>query len=152
MNAKETFQLLVPNPENIHWIRHKNYQILQKYTNISQSSQIREVIELSAKQWFFKRQNYKYLLRGESLIFAEKFYTKSGDCLSINARKYIISCIENRDRITNKPELNKFLNAVTATIGVISISSLSMFATLHPTTPLQPILFVTVLSESIEKF
>lgn len=127
MNLEESFQLLIPNPDNIHWIGQKNWQISQKQGNLPQSSELKQVIELCAKQWSIEKQRKDYLLRGKSLIVAEKFYLSYGQLLSLEARKYIISCLADRDRASLPTKwYYQLIVPVIATISIISLSALSI--------------------------
>lgn len=127
MTRKKSLQLLMPNPENIHWIRQRNWQLLQYKSTISLHSETKQIIESCAKQWFLKGRRNEYLLRGESLIIAEKFYKISGDRFSFNARKYIISSIEHRDKTESldKYKQHRLCATFIAIITVLSTFSLS---------------------------
>lgn len=123
MTGKKSLQLLMPNPENIHWIRQRNWQILQSAGNLTRHSEPKRIIESCAKQWLTKGRRNEYLLRGESLIIAEKFYKSSGDCLSFDARKYIISSIEHRDKTESLDKDKQHRHIYATVIAIITILS-----------------------------
>ncbi len=102
---------------------------MQEQENLSlEENQIRQTIERCAKQWSSEERNISYLLKGEFLIVADKFYLHLGNRLSSNARKFIIASIELRDKKTTIVQTKRNGQLIGGIIGAIAfVTAFALF-------------------------